>query len=109
MALDMDKHAMGIYKEDMLVGHVPIDLSRIISYFLQEIETNELKVAVNDKRRPELGLVVPGKYCARTESKRTVKILGDQLKIIKKSMLISLDNTKSNKCIIKYPIKIKIS
>ena len=42
-----------------------------------------MKVAVIGKRRRELGLVVPGKYCERTESKRTIKILGDQLKIIK--------------------------
>ena len=74
---------MGIYKEDRLVGHVPIELSRIISYFLQESETKEVKVAVNGKGRGELGLVVPGKYCARTESNWTVKVLGDQLKIIK--------------------------
>ena len=33
-ALDIDKHGAGIYKEDRLVGHVPIELSRIISYFL---------------------------------------------------------------------------
>ena len=59
-----------------------------ISHFLQESETNEVKVAVNGKRRRELGLVVPGKYCARTESKRTVKILGDPFKIIKEKYLI---------------------
>ena len=29
-------------------------------------ETNKVKVALNGKRRQELGLVVPGKYCART-------------------------------------------
>ena len=74
---------MGIYKEDRLIEHVPIELSRIISYFLQESETNEVKVAVNGKRSRELVLLVPGKYCARTESKRTVKISGYQLRIIK--------------------------
>ena len=81
--MDIDKHAVGVYKEVRFVGHAPIELSRIISYFLQKGETNEVKVAVNGKTRRELGLVVPGKYCAKTEGKRTVKILGDQLKIIK--------------------------
>ena len=81
-ALDIDKQAVGVYKEDRLVGQVPIELSRIISYFLQESEMNKVKLAVNGKRR-EFGLVVSGKYCVRTESKRTVKLLGDQLKIIK--------------------------
>ena len=50
---------MSIYKEDRLLGHVPIELSQIISYSLQESETNEVKLAVNGKRRQELGLVVP--------------------------------------------------
>ena len=79
-ALDIDKHSVG---EDSLLPYVPIELSQIISYFLQESETNEVKGAVNGKRKLEFGLVVPGKYFARTESKQTVKILGDQLKIIK--------------------------
>ena len=82
-ALDVDKHAVGVYKEDRLVGHVSIELSRIISYFFQESKRNEVKVAANGKTRRELGLVVPGKDCARAEGKRTVKILGVQLKIIK--------------------------
>ena len=37
----LDKHAVGIYKEVGFVGHVWIERSRIISYFLQESETNE--------------------------------------------------------------------
>ena len=40
-ALDINKHVVCIYKEVGLVGHVPIERSRIISYFLQESETNE--------------------------------------------------------------------
>ena len=82
--MDIDKPASGIlYKEDGLVGHVPIELSLIISYFLQDSETNEVKIAVSRKRRQELGLIAPSKYCARTENKQMIKILGDQLKIIK--------------------------
>ena len=34
-ALGKDKHFVGIYKEDRLAGDVPIELSQIISYFLQ--------------------------------------------------------------------------
>ena len=52
-ALDIDKHAVDICKEDRLVGHVPIELSPAILYFLQESETSEVKVAVNGKRRFE--------------------------------------------------------
>ena len=82
-ALDINKHAEGIYKEGRLVVHVPIKLSQIISYFLLENETKKVKVAVIEKTRRELGMIVPGKYCARTVSKQTAVILGDQLKIIK--------------------------
>ena len=39
----------------------------LILHFLEESETNEVKVAVNGKRRRELSLAVPDKYCARTE------------------------------------------
>ena len=62
-----------------------MELSLIISYFLQESETNEVKIAVSRKRRQELGLIVPRKYCTRTENKQMIKILGDQLKIIKEN------------------------
>ena len=81
--LDIDKHAVGIYKEDRLVGHVLIELSQIISSFLQERELNEVKVAVNVKRRRKLGFVDPGNYCARTESQLAVQILGYKFRIIK--------------------------
>ena len=64
--LNIDKHVVSKYKEDRLVRHVPIELSRFISYFLQDSETNEVKVAVNGKRKRELGLVFPGKYYGST-------------------------------------------
>ena len=48
-ALVIDNHVVGIYKKNMLVGHVPVELSRIL-YFLQESETKKVKVAVNGRR-----------------------------------------------------------
>ena len=68
-ALDVDKHAVGLCNKSRLMEHVPIELSQIITYFLQENETNDKTVAVNGKRRRELSLVVP--------RERTVNILGD--------------------------------
>ena len=82
-ALEFDKHAIGVFKEDILVGHIPIEVSRIISYFLQANETDEAKVEVTGKRKREIGLIVPGKYYARTKTKRTAQILGEQLQRIK--------------------------
>ena len=82
-ALEFDKHAVGVFEEDILVGHVPVEVPRIISYFLQANGTNEVKVEVTGKRKREIGLIVPGKYYARTETKRIAKILGEQLQRIK--------------------------
>ena len=81
--MEFDKHAVGVFKEDILVGQVPIEVSRIISYFLQANETDEVKVEVIGKRKHEIGLIVPGKYYARTETKRTAQILVEQLQHIK--------------------------
>ena len=82
-ALQFDKHAVGVFKDDVLVGHVPIEVSRIISYFLQTNETNTVQVEVTGKRKRELGLIVPGKYHARTENERIAKTLGKELQMIK--------------------------
>ena len=103
--LDIDKHVVGIFKEDRLVEHVPIELSQIISYFLQESETNKVEVVVNWKIR-QLGLVVPSKYYARTETKWTVKIVGDQLKIIKEKYTHFSWQCKEQEMYYKTPIKL---
>ena len=55
----------------------------LISYFFQANGTNEVKVEVSGKRKREIGLIVPGKYYVRTETKRIAKILGEQLHRIK--------------------------
>ena len=97
-ALNIDKHVVGIYKGDSLVRHVPIELSRIISYFLQESETNKVEVAVNGKRRRELDLAVPGKNIRRSTQDNQTKVY---------SFLLAIRRAK--KCITKYPLKNKIS
>ena len=56
-ALDHDEHAVGVYKfesddaETMLVGHVPIELSMLLSRFLKASEKNAIEVEVCGKRR----------------------------------------------------------
>ena len=34
-AKSFDKYAVGIFKDNVLVGHVPIEISRLIFYFLK--------------------------------------------------------------------------
>ena len=88
-ALDHDEHAVGVYKfesddaETMLVGHVPIELSMLLSRFLKASEKNAVEVKVCGKRRREVGLVIPGHYKARTKSRSHCKILDRELNYMK--------------------------
>ena len=53
-ALDHDEHAVGVYKfesddaETMLVGHVPIELSMLLSRFVKTSEKNAVEVNVEN-------------------------------------------------------------
>ena len=82
-ALELDKHAAGVYKNEPLVGHVPIELSRLIFQFLKLLisiaETNGVNVEVSGKRKREISLVVPGKYVARSEFGKMARVLCDKL------------------------------
>jgi len=65
----------------MLVGHVPIELSRLLKNFLDANSENTCKLfaQVTGKRRREVGLVVPVKYSALTTKLSTAKILEREL------------------------------
>ena len=86
-ALDHDEHAVGVYKfesddaETMLVGHVLIELSMLLSRFLKASEKNAVEVC--GKRRREVGLVIPGHYKALTKSRSHCKILDRELNYMK--------------------------
>ena len=92
-ALDHDEHAVGVYKfesddaETMLVGHVPIELSMLLSRFLKASEKNAVEVKVCGKRLREVGLVIPGHYKARTKSRSHCKILDRELNLYENKVL----------------------
>jgi hypothetical protein len=86
-AKEHDENAIGVYrvtkqldvanKKKTLVGHVPIELSRLMKNFL---EANTQVVAqVTGKRKREIGLVVPAKFSAFTTDLRLAKILKAEL------------------------------
>ena len=69
---EIDIHAVGIYKDVSseqvtLAGHIPIELSRLMSGFLGVSEQNCIGVTVDGKRKKELGLIVPGRYKAKSK------------------------------------------
>ena len=53
-----------------LVGHLPIELSRVLDYyFLKQQEDNFINAQVTGKRKREVGLVIPARYTAHTMEK----------------------------------------
>ena len=83
-AKEYDANAIGVYmiKPDAnktLAGHVPIELSHLLSYFLQANAENQLVAQVMGKRKREVGLVVPAKFTAFTPELRNARILEREL------------------------------
>ena len=85
-ALECDTHAIGIYKKVeepdeklKLVGHVPIECSSILDYFLKADSSNKLISALEGKRKREIGLVAPGKFICCTKQLRQANVLYREL------------------------------
>ena len=89
-AKEHDENAIGVYKTPdskdtkqpaiskkikILAGHVPIELSRLLKNFLGTNEENRLFAKVAGKRKREIGLVVPARFCAITTELRIAKVL----------------------------------
>ena len=69
-AIEYDKNAIGVFKTgETLIGHLPIELSCLLKYFLEASPENNLIAVVTEKRKREVGLVVPAKYVALTKNK----------------------------------------
>ena len=102
-ALSHDIHALGVYKADgTLAGHLPIKLSRVLDYFLQQYEDNFIDAQVTCKRKCEVGLVVPAQYTAHTRDRQTAVILEAELKK-RKELFSHFDFTVENIPIARFP------
>ena len=81
-ALQYDVNAIGLYRkegEELLVGHVPIELSCLLKNFLQANSDNVIEAEVSGKRKREVGLIVPAKYTVYTKVKSHASILCEKL------------------------------
>ena len=77
--MEYDKNAIGLFKSDdpeTLVGHLPIEISCLLTYFLEASPENKLNAIVIGKRKREVGLVVPAKYAALTKNKTLTNVTG---------------------------------
>ena len=68
----------------LLVGHIPIELSRLMAGFPAASITNSLIVKpCGKRRRREIGLIIPGSYYARSKSKKFMTVLYNELSRVK--------------------------
>ena len=72
-ASHFDKNAIGVYKKvdgdkDLLVGHIPMELSFLLKCFLDSDKENGMIAEVTGHRMRENGLVVPCCYRARSRN-----------------------------------------
>ena len=109
------KYSIGVFKqkeEDVsqleLVGHAPVELSRLLNHFLKAHVGNSIYVEVTGKRKREVGLVVPAKFSPRTKSTRTAKILDEQLDRIKEKFTTLEFKHRQKRLYRKFPIYQKI-
>ena len=61
-ASNYDVHALGVLRDEKMVGHMPIELSKLMYYFLQQSAENFIHV----------GLIVPGRHM---KDLRTAEVL----------------------------------
>ena len=79
--MQYDSNAIAVFKSvyheqsEQLIGHIPIEISQLINYFLEAATTNTMTAVVAGKRKREIGFVVPAKYVAYTENQKHAQIL----------------------------------
>ena len=78
-AKEYGKYAVGLYKKDILVGHIPIEISSLCFHFINQDPGNKIKALSIGKRQREIGLVVLAKLIFITNNKRSSEVLENEL------------------------------
>ena len=78
-AKDYDKFAISVYKGDLLVGHVPTEISSLCYHFLNNKEQNTFSAIITGKRNREVDLVVPAKLFFQTKGRKFAETLETEL------------------------------
>ena len=69
-ANDHDPHAIAVLKDEVIVGHVPRELSRILFFFLRRLRSS-IVCEITGRRKHGLGLEVP---CVYKNYKWTIEV-----------------------------------
>ena len=83
-AKEYGKYAVGLYKKDILVGHIPIEISSLCFHFINQDPGNKIKALSIGKRQREIGLVVLAKLIFITNNKRSSEVLENELHLSSK-------------------------
>ena len=82
--MEYDKNATGVFKSDnpeTLVGHLPIEISCLLTYFLEASPENKLNAIVIGKRKRKVGLVA-----ALTKNKTFANVLAESYRKTKENI-----------------------
>ena len=71
LALRDDREEAKKYDDDVISNRILIDLSFLIDYVLKTQPKNSIMLEITGPRRPENGLVMPGKITAFAKSAAT--------------------------------------
>ena len=78
-AKEYDKYAVALYKKDILVGYIPIEISSLSFHFIKQDAVNKIKALTTGKRQREIELVVLAKLIFITNNKRFSEVLENEL------------------------------
>ena len=77
-AIQYDENAIGAYNGDQLVGHLPVEVSKLFKQFVTK-DRNRVDIVVVGKRKREVGMVLPVKCKAFTSKKSHMIAFSDSL------------------------------
>ena len=96
-AIQYDKFSIGVFKNEELVGHIPSEISELLTHFIQNSPKNKMIAFPIGKRKREIGLVVPAKYMAICENKKVAQILME--KLLEKQKILDIRVQNALKCV----------
>ena len=106
-AKEYNKYAVGLCKRDLLVEHIPIEISSLCFHFINQGPGNKIKALITGKRRREIGLVVPAKLIFITNNKRFSEVLENKLIKRKNKFLTVTLKVKKKGVYRKFPFYLK--
>ena len=99
-AQSIDPDSIGVYHDDSIIGHMPIEISNLMNYFLQLGLSARLSASPTGKRIRNKGLSIPCTYTATGTSAFNINILKKELKKISESNNSVVSEIKSIKTVV---------